>query len=177
MIKTISISLGLVGLTAFGGMALSMAHDLRFASPQRVAPEQLQQVALSQPAISGDVAAIGVATGETQVIRAIVESSGPHNRLAGKSAATASSQAPVSSIAPVTRAAFQDEYDRDIIDTPRSNRTPRDVVVTVSAPSFARSAPVSYISTTPAPVRSAVPSAVSRNAATPEPDYLIGVFR
>lgn len=184
MIKTISISLGLVGLTAFGGMALSMAHDLSFAAPQRVAPEQLQQVALAQPApsaVPGQEVVTGNTTlrampGEAQVIHAILESSGPHNRAAGKSMATASAFAPARSIAPQGRFSVGQDYEGQ-----GTFSGPRDDGVSVSGPSIGRSSGLTYVSATQRPAIAApsrpAPVVARTTQPAPEPGYLIGVFR
>lgn len=173
MIKTIFISAGLIGFTAFGGMALSMAHDLAFTQPQAVQGETLQQVAFSQPQPGSAEAEIlsGGAVASTpldqQAIPAILESTGPYNRLAGKSIATASANAPAMVVRPVARISSDD------------NRIRRDVSPSIVAPVFARQS-LDYVPSTPratvAPVATPVRATVAEPA-TPTPSFLVGVYR
>lgn len=167
MIKTISISLGLVGLTAFSGMALSMAHDLSFGTASRVAPEQIFQAGLAFPTSAPADAAMmtGPATleatdGDAQVVPAIMESVVPYNRLSGKSIATASRNAPTVSVAPMARFQAGD------------HSVPRDVQIAITRPVYSATRPTVSV---PRPIPASVSATPTR--VTPEPDYLIGVYR
>ena len=182
MIRTLSISVGLVGLTALSGMALSMAHDLSFAGAQRVTAEQVTPAALATPSTQAGAAVMArsdmlqATPGEAQVVPAILERSGPPNRLAGKSMATASESAPASTVAPparVLKAALNigDRSGGSFADEPRD---------TISAPVFEREptfryAPVAPVTVAQRPIAAAVGAPSPSRA--PAPDFLIGVFR
>lgn len=159
MIRTLAIISGLIGVSAFGGMALSMAHDISFAGAQRVAPQPVIAAAMVQPQT------LQAAEAETaQVIPAILESSGPHNRLDGKSLFTASMNAPAVSAFPQAR------HDRDA----------RRDVVSIGAPVFDRGHDFVYASTSPVvstPPKPAPTGPVLVPGAPLIPDFLIGVFR
>lgn len=184
MIKMLSISFGLVGLTAVSGIALSMAHDLSFAGAERVAPEEVMEASFAQPAVAGTAVATDAETleatpGDAQVLRAMVESSGPPNRLAGKSIATASENAPATTTAPPARVeqaalALTDDVQR------RDDALSREPRATIGAPVFEREPSFTYVSTgpvatAPRPIESAVGSPTVE--AKPSPTFLIGVFR
>lgn len=186
MIKTVLISSGLIGLTAFGGMALSMAHDLAFAEPASVAGDVLTPVAYSVPSVGSAEAAAIVSSGDgstavqADVVHAILESSVPFNRLAGKSAATASANAPVMAIRPIARG----HMDR-IAAQAAENPSP---AMSFAAPALTRQT-VAYTPPTPrrpapvaTPVRVPSPVAAAPIARTPrttaqDPQLLIGVYR
>ncbi len=191
MIKTLAISAGLIGLTAIGGMALSMAHDLAFSRPgaQPVGDERIEQVSFNQPAPGSAEAAIVTlaaapmaAVPEAEVIPAILESTGPHNRLAGKSIVTASLNAPAAAIRPAARNADIAGVGDDFFPPNRVRQDREDeFVVAISRPVFGQRAPFQTYAAS-APVAS-VPSApiaaatgVTR-AATPTPSFLVGVYR
>lgn len=180
VIKTLFISSGLIGMTAFGGMALSMAHDIAFSSPAPVAASEVVQASFSQPApqeaettiMATGSMSLEATPGEVETIPAILESTGPHNRAAGKSIATASIHAVAASVAPQAR------VEQDF--RPDFGSNDDDAVVTVSAPVFQRNSGLGY--TPAAPVRSVanptpVPSLPATHDTPPAPGFLIGVFR
>ncbi len=181
MIKTLFISTGLVGMTAFSGMALSMAHDIAFSSAAPVAANEVVQASFALPApqeaettiMATGSMSLEATPGEVETIPAILESTGPHNRAAGKSIATASIHAVAASVAPQAR---EDQQIRP--DT--AARAPSDAVVTVSAPVFQRSSglgytPVASVRNVATPTPAPAAPVVQNNS--PTPDYLIGVFR